>query len=209
MHEHFDSAEAGKLLESVVTRMPGNAEARHYFAQWNFMNARERVCIAQEKAALRLPGLPDLALLQMNTLLGMCSGRVEDSEGARAAFRRAQEVNLRQKVYDPMAAWQYAEFLGLFGDERDVQQIVDQILAHTPDFGPAILERAKYLDRSGQAEKAVAEAQKVLDGAGDNMNVVRAAHAILARSYAALGRTEDAAKEQAWIEANPNPETPR
>jgi len=209
MHEHFDSSEAGQLLERAVQRAPGDPESRHYYAQWAYMNSRERVCAAQERAALRLPGLNNTALLQMNTLLAMCAGRLEDAAGARAAFRRANEINLREKTYDPVAAWQYVQFLGRFGEDAEAQTIVSQILARAPDFGPARLERAKYFDRSGQPDKAVEEAGLVLQSAGNDFNVERAAHGILARSFAALGRKEDAAREQAWIEAHPNPETPR
>jgi tetratricopeptide (TPR) repeat protein len=209
MHEHFDSAEAGQLLARAVATAPGDPEARHYYAQWAYMNSRERICPAQERAALRLPGLNDMALLQMNTLLGMCDSHIEDIVGARAAFERADEINLRQKNYDPLAAWRYVGFLALFGEDAEVQSMVNQILDRTPDFGPALLERAKYLDRSGQPEKAVEVARLVLESAGNDFNVERAAHAILAKSFNALGQTADAAREQAWIEAHPNPESPR
>lgn len=210
MHQQFDSAEAGQLLGHAVEGAPQDPEARHFYAQWAFMNSRERVCAAQEQAALRLPGLNDAALFQMNTLLAMCSSHLEDATaGARAAFRRANEINLRQKAYDPVAAWQYVQFLGRVGEDADVQLIVNQILAHTPDFGPARLERAKHFDRLGQPGKAVDEARLVLKSAGNDFNTERAAHGILARSFVALGQAGDAALEQAWIESHPNPETPR
>jgi len=109
------SLEAGQLLEHSVRTAPRDADARHSYARWAHMNLRERICVAQEKAALVLPGLDDDELLQMNTLLGICSGRVEDAAEARAAFRRANAVNLRQKTYAPEAAWQYVQFLVRFG----------------------------------------------------------------------------------------------
>ena len=62
---------------------------------------RERICVVQEKAALLLSGLDDDELLQMNTLLGICAGRIEDAAEARAAFRRANAVNLHQKTCSP------------------------------------------------------------------------------------------------------------
>jgi Tfp pilus assembly protein PilF len=171
------------------------------------MNLRERICVAQEKAALVLPGLDDDELLQMNTLLGICSGRVEDAAEARAAFRRANAVNLRQKTYAPDAAWQYVQFLVRFGKDAEVQSIVGEILDRVPGFGPARLERAKYFDREGQPDKAAEEARLVLQSARTDLNDERAAHGILARSYTALGDTDNASREQAWIEAHPNSET--
>jgi predicted Zn-dependent protease len=201
------SLEAGQLLEHSVRTAPRDADARHSYARWAHMNLRERICVAQEKAALLLPGLDDDELLQMNTLLGICSGRVEDAAEARAAFRRANAVNLRQKTYAPEAAWQYVQFLVRFGKDAEVQSIVGEILDRVPGFGPARLERAKYFDREGQPDKAAEEARLVLQSARTDLNDERAAHGILARSYTALGDAYNASREQAWIEAHPNSET--
>ena len=197
------SLEAGQLLEHSVRTAPRDPDARHSYARWAHMNLRERICVAQEKAAVLLPGLDDDELLQMNTLLGICSGRVEDAAEARAAFRRANAVNLRQKTYAPEAAWQYVEFLVRFGKDAEVQSIVGEILDRVPGFGPARLERAKYFDREGQPDKAAEAARLVLQSAGNDLNVERAAHEILARSFTALGDTANASREQAWIEAHP------
>ena len=75
------SLEAGQLLEHSVRTAPRDPDARHSYARWAHVNLRERICVAQEKAALVLPGLDDDELLQMNTLLGICSGRIEDAAG--------------------------------------------------------------------------------------------------------------------------------
>ena len=201
------SLEAGQLLEHSVRTAPRDPDARHSYARWAHVNLRERICVAQEKVALLLPGLDDDELLQMNTLLGICSGRIEDAAEARAAFRRANAVNLHQKTYAPEAAWQYVEFLKRFGEDAEVQSIAGEILDRVPGFGPARLERAKYFDREGQADKAAEAARLVLQSAGNDLNDERAAHEILARSYTSLGDTLNASREQAWIEAHPNAET--
>ena len=203
-----NSLEAGQLLEHSVHTAPRDADARHSYAQWAHKNLRERICVAQERAALLLPGLDDDELLQMNTLLGICSGRIEDADGARAAFRKANAVNLRQKTYSPEAAWQYVQFLRRFGEDAEVQSIAGEILERVPGFGPARLERAKYFDREGQPDKAAEAARLALQGVGNDLNDERAAHEILARSFTALGETGNAAREQAWIEAHPDLETP-
>ena len=202
-----DSLEAGQLLEHAARTAPRDPEARHSYARWAHANLRERICVAQEKAALLLPGLDDDELLPMNTLLGICSGRIEDAAEARAAFRRANVINLRQKTYSPEVAWQYVQFLVRFGEDAEVQSIVGEILDRVPGFGPARLERAKYFDRQGQPEKAAEAARLVLQIAGNDLNDERAAHEILARSYTSLGDTLNASREQAWIEAHPNAET--
>src|SRR5450432_760300 len=68
------SLEAGQLLEHSVRTAPRDPDGRHSYARWAHMNLRERICVAQERAALLLPGLDDEELLQMNTLLGICAG---------------------------------------------------------------------------------------------------------------------------------------
>ena len=201
------SLEAGQLLERSVRTAPRDPETRHSYARWAHINLRERICVAQEKVAVLLPGLDEDELLQMNTLLGICAGRVEDAVEARAAFRRANAVNLRQKTYSPEAAWQYVEFLERFGKDAEVQSIVGEILDHAPGFGPARLERAKYFDRQGQPDKAVEAARLALQSAGNDLNDERSAHEILARSFTALGDTVSASREQAWIDAHPNSAT--
>jgi tetratricopeptide (TPR) repeat protein len=209
----YDSSEAGTLLAHAAKMLPRDPEARHYYAQWAYLNGRERICVDQEREALALPGLNDLAALQMNTLLGMCYSRLlqeaEAAQGARAAFQRANEINARQPAYDPVAAFQYVQFLTRYGDDAAAQTIVDEILQRVPRFGPARLEKAKHYDRGGECARAIAEAKRALSADGIDFNNERAAHILMARCHSLLGNADDAAKEQAWIEAHPNPETPR
>ena len=211
----YDSSEAGTLLAHAAKMLPRDPEARHYYAQWAYLNAHDRICVQQEREALALPGLNDLALLQMNTLRGMCQSRLpeedgtEGAQGARRAFQRANEINARQTAYDPVAAFQYVQFLTRFGDDRAAQEIVDQILKRVPRFGPARLEKAKYYDRSGEPARAISEAELALSSEGNDINSERAAHSLLARCHSLLGNAEKAAKEQQWIEAHPNPDAPR
>jgi tetratricopeptide (TPR) repeat protein len=209
----YDSNEAGTLLAHAAKMLPRDPQAKHYYAQWAYLNARERICVEQEREALALPGLNDLAALQMNTLLGMCYSRllqeVEAAQGARLAFERANEINARQTAYDPIAAFQYVQFLTRSGDDAAAQAIVDQILQRIPRFAPARLEKAKYYDRGGECARAIAEAKLALSSDGNDVNSERAAHILMARCYSLLGNADEAAKEQQWIEAHPNPETPR
>jgi tetratricopeptide (TPR) repeat protein len=201
-----DSSEAGTLLGHAVKMMPRDPEAKHYYAQWAYLNARDRICAQQEHETVALPGLNDLALLQMYTLTGMCESRLENPEQARAAFQHANEINVRQKSYDPVAAFQYVQFLTRYNDEATAQQVVDEILQRVPKFGPAHLEKAKHFDRAKQPERAIEEARAALASEGNDGNSERAAHALLAKCSALLGRTEDAKQEQQWIESHPNPE---
>lgn len=208
----FDDAEAGTLLERAATLLPRDPGAKHYYAQWAYLNGQERVCIAQEQQALALPGLNDLAELQMHTLLGLCHGRVSDAasaESARRAFERAHAINTRRPAYDPIASLHYVQFLVRQGEVAQAQAIVEQILARAPRFGPARLEDAKHHDRNGDCGRAIEAATLALASDGVDVNGERAAHLLMARCHAQLGHAEEAEKEQQWIEAHPNPETPR
>ncbi len=204
MDLHPDSLEAGQLLERSARAAPRDPAARHSYARWAYRNLRYRICAAQEKAAVLLPDLEDAELLQMNTLLGICYGQIEEAAEARAAFRRANAINLRQKTYDPESAWQYLLFLRRFGEDAEVQSIAGEILDRVPQFAPARVERAKYFDREGQPKQAAEAARLALQSAGNDFDVERAAHGILARSFAAMGDTDNASREQAWIDAHPN-----
>ena len=203
----YDSSEAGALLERATRTMPRDPEAKHYYAQWASLNARDRICAKQEQEALALPGLNDLAALQMNTLLGMCSGRIEDEQGARAAFDRAATINNRQNSYDPVAAMEYVQFLIRYNDNQRAASVVDEILKRVPEFGPAHLQRARFLDQAGEQRRAVDEARNALASRGNDLNSERAAHVLLARCLSVLGQTADAETEQQWIRDHPNPET--
>ncbi|MCU1326537.1 MAG: hypothetical protein JWN34_1907 [Bryobacterales bacterium] len=205
----YDSTEAGKLLEHAARLLPRDPEARHYYARWAYLNARHRICATQEKEAVGLPGLSDLAFLQMYTLLGMCEGGIENAEAARAAFKRAGAVNSKQSSCDPIAATQYVQFLTRYNDDTRAAKIVDEVLERVSGFGPAHLQKAKYLDRAGQSAAATTEARLALASAGNDLNSERACHTLLARCFAAIGRSVEAAREQQWIADHPNPEAPR
>lgn len=196
------SAEAGEQLGLAVAALPNDPESRHYYAQWAYLNNRDEICVKNEREALGLPGLNDLALLQMNTLAGMCQSRLNNTAAARASFQAAHKINLRSKQFDAPSAYQYVRFLALSGENSEVEVIVDQILKRAPRFGPAHLERAKSFDRARKPEKVIEEAKLVLAGEGADFTIVRAAHLLLAKSYFALDDTEGAEEEQKWIESH-------
>lgn len=208
----YDSGEAGALLARAARMLPRDPGARHYYAQWAYLNGRERVCVDQERQALRLPGLNDLAELQMQTLLGLCLGRFSDAasvDGARRAFERAHTINSGRATYDPVGSLHFVQFLVRHGDTERAQAVVEQILTRAPRFGPARLEQARHYDHTGDCTRAIEAAGLALASDGIDINSERAAHLLMARCHAQLGNTEDAEKEQLWIEQHPNPETPR
>lgn len=208
----YDDSEAGALLARAATTLPRDPGARHYYAQWAYLNGQERVCVEQEQQALALPGLNDLAELQMQTLLGLCHGRFPDAasvDGARRAFERALAINTQRTPYDPVASLHYVQFLQRHGDGDRAQAVVALILSRAPRFGPARLEEAKQHDARGDCGRAIAAARLALTSEGIDLNSERAAHLLMARCHAQLGQADEAEQEQLWIERHPNPETPR
>ena len=165
------------------------------------LNARDRSAHSRNEALASRSS--DLALLQMYTLMGMCEGRLE-ADAARISSMPTKST--RQKIMI-LAALQYA-VSNRYNDDAMAQQIVDRSFSEFPT-GPAHLEKAKYFDRSKDPEHAIAEAQLALQSAGNDLNGERAVHSLLGKCHFALGHTGEAKREQQWVEAHPNPETPR
>jgi tetratricopeptide (TPR) repeat protein len=201
--------EAGELLRRSLQTLTADPEASHYYAQWAYANRQDEICVRKEQAALRSPGLNDLALLQMYTLLGMCQSRLEQVDGAKASFVKARAVNLKRTPFDPMAAYQYVSLLTRLGEEQEAMAIVGEILERVPAFGPAQLELAKSFERAHHPGDAIEAARTALAGQGNDAVTERAAHALLARCYFQTGNVAAAEQEQQWIQQHPNPDTRR
>ena len=196
-----DSLEAGALLAHAVEAMPRDAEARHYYAQWAYLNDKENECAANERAALALPGLNDQALLQMYTLLGLCEDKLDHPENAESAFQKALNVNRRSKPFDPGSAIQFARFLSISGKQEQARQLVQEILVNAPSFGPVHLELARQFDKAGHFAQAVDEARLALAGEGNDSLTIRSARSVLAKGLFALGQKKEAEEQRQLIEA--------
>ncbi len=196
-----NNQEAGALLAHAVATMPRDAEARHYYAQWASLNDKENECVAAERAALALPGVNDQALLQMYTLLGMCEDKLDQPENAENAFRKALVVNRRLPSFDPASAIQFARFLTIAGKEDQSRQLVREILARAPSYGPVHLELAKQFDKAGKFASAVEEARKALAGEGNDELTIRSARSVLAKCLFALGQKKEAEEQRQLIDA--------
>jgi Flp pilus assembly protein TadD len=203
-----DNPEAGAVLARAAGAMPRDAEARHYYAQWAFLNDKEGECAVHERAALALPGLNDLALLQMNTLLGLCEDKLGHADRAEAAFRQALRVNHRLKSFDPSSAVQFARFLHVAGREDEALQLVNAIIAESPNFGAGHLELAKHFADSGKYAEAVEESQRALSGEGNDDLTIRSARIILVKCYSALGKTKEAEAQEQLFNSGQNTKSP-
>jgi tetratricopeptide (TPR) repeat protein len=197
------SAQARAPLERAVKLAPKDPEARYYLAQWACLHHEEALCLAEATASLRLaPGNADAAL-QLNTLIGIAAERLSRPAQAEKAFAAALEANRALGWKDPLAAFQYIDFLLKRGREEQAQPLVELLMKHAPTFGPAFLERAKHLARQEKFEEAIELAEYSLKLGAMDREKQRAAHLLLARTCFQMGRQEDAQRHQSWVEANP------
>ena len=198
------SADAEELLARAARIDPDDPETHYLYSQWACLHNQEELCIDEAQKALALEPGNEAASLQLNTLIGMAADKLSRANHAETAFRRSLKSNENLGFPDPLAAYQYVAFLVKRAREDDAQGVVALILARAPRFGPAHLERAKHLAKNGQQRQAAALAEKALKLDGMDKEKMRAAHLLLARAYFLLGREEDSARHQTWIEENPH-----
>jgi tetratricopeptide (TPR) repeat protein len=194
------SERAGDLLGRAAKATPRDPGAHYAYGLWALMNHHEEVAIAAEKKALALSPSDDLKV-QALTFIGLGEDALKRPQRAEAAFRDAQTVNRKQPNPNPGAALEFAMFLTRQSRQGEAQKLLDEILKFAPGFGPAHLERAKYLSSHDDLKSALAEGKIALEQAGSDPKSLRAAHAFLAKTCFALGRIGEAEAHQKWIES--------
>lgn len=201
LQESSSSNRAGELLERATKAMPQDPGAHYAYGLWALMNHQEDIAIAQERTALGLSPGDDLKV-QALTFIGLGEDALKRPQRAEAAFRAALAENRKLPNLNASAAFEFAMFLTRHSRQAEAQPLLDEILKFAPGFGPAHLERAKYLSAHGDLESALAEGKIALDQAGSDPKSLRAAHTFLAKTCFALGRTEEAEAHQSWIESH-------
>jgi len=201
LQESSSSDRAGELLERATKAMPQDPGAHYAYGLWALMNHREEMAIEAERKALALSPAEDLQV-QALTFIGLGEDALKRPQRAEAAFRDALAANRKLPSPNPSAMLEFAMFLTRQSRQGEAQKLLDEILKFAPGFGPAHLERAKYLSAQGDLESALAEAKIALHQAGSDPKSLRAAHAFLARTCFALGRMDEAQDHQRWIESH-------
>ena len=201
LQENSSSDRAGELLERAAKALPKDPGAQYAYGLWALMNHREEIAIAAERRALALSPADDLKV-QALTFIGLGEDALKRPQRAEAAFRDALAANRKLPNPNPGTMLEFAMFLTRQSRQGEAQKLLEEILKFAPGFGPAHLERAKYLFVQGDLESAVAEGKIALDQAGSDPKSLRAAHAFLARTCFALGRMDEAEVHQRWIESH-------
>ncbi len=191
---------AGELFELAATLAPRDPETQYLSAQWSLINRRFDAAIVSAAAALAISRSNDLAAVQLHAIIALAEDQLNRPQRAEAAFRKSLAANRRLPAFDANTAFEYVRFLEKQAREEEAQKLNEEILQADPSFGLAHLSRAKALARRERMEEAAAAGEMALARAANNTALERAARSFLAKTYFALGKTEEAERHRRWIE---------
>jgi tetratricopeptide (TPR) repeat protein len=191
------------VVRKVVAAAPAEASSHYLLAKW--ARARSQFQLARDEAirAGALAAKDDDAMrMQCFTLEGIAREALGDSATAEAAYQKGWEINRRLAARSPESAMWYVQFLLDAGRYQDGAARIGEVLTWDAKYGPAYFARARVLDDAGRREEAAREAELSLRYGIDDNQQLRAAHALLAKIYFALGREKEAGVHQAWVRAH-------
>jgi len=191
---------ARRMLANAIDLAPDSASARYNYGRALRQAGMEGALGEWQKAlALR----PDAELrLQILMQVGMAKLERSDFEGTEQAFRAALEINRKLPRRNPGAALEYVRFLQLSSRAAEAEEVLREVLVWNPLSPEAHVERAKLLAAGGKWENVVEEAGFVLRYAGETVDLLRAAHLLLARAYYRLNQPQKAQSHQSWLKSN-------
>ncbi|MCA1601788.1 MAG: tetratricopeptide repeat protein, partial [Acidobacteria bacterium] len=140
--------------------------------------------------------------LQILIKIGGAKLELSDFEGAEHAFKAALEINRKLPRRHPEAMLEYVRFLQLRSRPAEAETLLHEILRWNPLSPHAHVELAKLLAARGRWDKVVEEAEFVLRNAGEDEELLRSAHMLLARAYLRLNQPEKAQRHRAWLESH-------
>ncbi len=191
---------AQRLLAHAIDLAPDSTSAHYNYGRALSQAGMEGAFGEWEKALALHPD--DELRLQILMQIGAAKLERSDFEGTEQAFRAALEINRKLARRNPEAALEYVRFLQLRSRPAEAEEVLREVLAWNPLSPEAHAERAKLLAVNGEWEKVVEEGEFVLRNAGENVELLRAAHLLLARAYYRLNRPEMARSHQSWLKSN-------
>jgi tetratricopeptide (TPR) repeat protein len=191
---------AQRLLAHAVELAPDSASAHYNYGRALSQAGTEGAFGEWEKALALHPD----AELRLQILMQIGAAKLErsDFEGTEEAFRAALEINRKLPRRNPEAALEYVRFLQLRSRPVEADALLGEVLVWNPLSPEAHAERAKLLAANGEWGKVVHEGEFVLRNAGKNVELMRAAHLLLARAYYRLNQPEKAQLHQSWLKSN-------
>ncbi len=192
---------AAQLLGRALKLAPRNPSVHYQYGRALSLRAKPETILAAWEKALSLNPPAELAVM-LQTQIARARRSQSDFPGAARAFRAALKINRTLPRPRPDAAFEYVLFFNAEGQPGEARSLLAEIMRWDPLFLPAHIERARDLAVREQWAAAAESAGFVLNNAGNKMELLRPAHAMLARAYAALNQPEKARVHQAWIEAH-------
>ncbi len=155
--------DAGRHLEELLARSPGNLDGLKTLAQIELLRNPERAVALLREAAKRDPGIGSLTNLGVNFLLLRRYGEAESS------LRQA----LALKPDDPSAALNLADCLTLLGRKAEARKLYADIALSatrhaTPGDWSMLAVQAQAFAHLGDTEKSLAAIQQALRLTPDN-----------------------------------------
>ena len=140
--------------------------------------------------------------LQILIKIGAAKLDLSEFEAADRAFQSALEINRKLPRRKPEAMLEYVRFLQLRSRTGEAEALLNETLSWNPLSPQAHLERGKLLVTRGQWDKVVEEGEFVLRNAGEDEELLRSAHMLLARAYYRLKQPEKAQLHRSWLESH-------
>jgi tetratricopeptide (TPR) repeat protein len=191
---------AQRLLAHAVELAPDNASARYNYGRALAERTPQRAVEEWERALTLRPD--DDLRLRILTSLGRTRLDLDEAGAAEGAFKEALDLNRKLPKRNPDATLEYVRFLQLRSRMAEAETLLDEVLGWNPLSLQAHLERAKLLAVNKQWDKVVESAEFVVRNAGNDEDVLRAAHVLLARAFILLKQPEKAEVHRAWIESH-------
>ena len=191
---------AQRLLAHAIALAPDSASAHYNNGRALSQSSMERALGEWEKALALNPG--DELRLQILMKIGAAKLDLSDFDAAEQAFRGALEINRKLPRRNAEAMLEYVRFLQLKSRPAEAEALLNEILSWNPLSPQAHLERAKLLAARGQWDQVVEDAEFALRNAGEDEELLRSAHVLLARAYLRLKQPEKAQRHRSWIESH-------
>ncbi|HWQ34470.1 MAG TPA: tetratricopeptide repeat protein [Blastocatellia bacterium] len=191
---------AQRMLADAISMSPGNASAHYNYGRALSRSSVEQALAEWEKALALNPD----GELRLQILLRIGAARLDlaDFDAAEQAYQSALELSRNLPRRNPEAALEYGRFLQLRSRTAEAETLLNETLSRNPFSPQAHLELAKLLAARGQWARVTEEGEFVVQNAGEDEELLRAAHLLLARAYLKLNQPEKARRHQAWIESH-------
>ncbi|MGD0579955.1 MAG: tetratricopeptide repeat protein [Bryobacteraceae bacterium] len=188
-----------KVLEKAVVLSPADPVALYNLGRGLRMLVRPEQAIPVLERALGTHPNQELQTL-IWTQIGLAEQDLGHVARAENAFGRAFQLNRRLARHLVASAFILYTFLMAETKERQAAAVLDELLHWDPSFLPARMKHAQMLAEEGRLAEAAEEAELVARNADEeNQPLNRAAHIFLLQLYKRMGRTEEAARHEAWL----------